>query len=75
MYACMFDLNDSLNILMFHHCQQNNINDNDINAINFQNKFGESAIYTAARYNCLKCMQILLEYSHTNVNLQTFDVK
>ena len=77
LYACRWNLKDSLEILlMFDACQTITDNPNTFDSIiNFQNKFGHSAIFTAASYDSLECMQILLEYPQTNVNLQKSSVK
>ena len=69
MYACRFNKTDSLNILMFYHCQTIN------KVINFQNKSGDSVIHFAARYKSVECMEKLLECPYINVNLQEYNVK
>ena len=75
MYACTGNKKDSLNILMFDHCQKiktNYYGIRDTNAINFQNKLGFAAVHEC---ETVECMQILLECPHINVNLREHRVK
>ena len=78
MYACRFNKKDSLKLLMFDRYQKNMTNKETNNlkiVTNHQNKQGQSAIFVAAMYNSVECVEWLLRCPHINVNLQTIDVK
>ena len=87
MYACRFNLNKSLEILMYHEFESMNKNKDKYEQtitnhqnikdahINFQNKLGQSAILIATHYNSLECMKMLLKCPQINPNLQEYKVK